>query len=105
MARFNGGFVPMAKRVGIPDFRRDDMILASKFRVSDTDKSGFFKIPTSEIPGALGISRPRAERTQSWDRFMMVTNLWSSMADHQVPKPFDYRPRAPNIEVTLQSRH
>ncbi|MBT9585306.1 hypothetical protein IV102_18320 [bacterium] len=103
MAGFNGGFVPLASRVGIPDFRRDDMILASKFRVSETDKSGFFKIPTAEIPGALGNNQPPPRGTDAdlgpfYDGYQPVVINGQT---YQVPKPFDYRPRVPNIEVTL----
>ena len=103
MGGFTAGFVPLASRVGIPDFRRDDMILASKYRVNDTDKSGFYKIPTSEIPGALGNNQPAPRGTDPelgpfYDGYQPVTVGGQTL---QVPKPFDYRPRVPNIEVTL----
>lgn len=103
MNGFTAGFVPMASRVGIPDFRRQDMILASKFRVNDTDKSGFFEIKTDEIPGALGSNKPAPRGTDPdlgpfYDGYETVTVNGQSV---QVPKPFDYRPRVPNIEITL----
>jgi len=103
MAGFTAGFVPMAQRVGIPDFRRDDMIMASKYVVKDTDKSGFISIPTSDIPGALGNSRPAPRGTDPelgpfYDGYETVTINGQTL---QVPKPYDYRPRFPNVEITL----
>jgi hypothetical protein len=103
MAGFTAGFVPLSSRVGIPDFRRNDMIMASKFTVNDTDRSGFFSIPTSDIPGALGNNQAPPRGTDPdlgpfYDGYQPVTIAGQT---YQVPKPFDYRPRVPNLEVTL----
>jgi hypothetical protein len=103
MGGFNAGINVNAARVGLPDYRRDDMILASKLKVADTDVEGFLEIRNSDIPGARGSSRPAPRHVDPvlgpfYDGYQNVTVAGQTL---QVPKPFDYRPRVPNTEITL----
>lgn len=105
MKGFTAGISLNSARVGIPDFRRDDMVLASKLKVADTDVSGFVEVPTSAIPGARGSSQPAPRHVDPqlgpfYDGYQTVTQNGQS---YQVPKPFDYRPRVPNTEITLSN--
>ncbi|MBS2040763.1 hypothetical protein JST97_37600 [bacterium] len=103
MTGFNAGFVPGSAPIGIPDFRQDDMKLAAKLVVKDTDQSGLITISNSQIPGALGssVAAPKSSNPTNpfYDGFdTMVTSDGQTV---QVPRPVDFRPRFPNVEVTL----
>lgn len=106
MGGFSGGFNPLANRVGIPDFRREDMIRAAQFRVEDTDRSGFYEVRTSDIPGALG-NTPSAPLPRGTDPdlgpFYDLESLTTGPNGEpiKVGKDIDFRPRVPNIEVNL----
>ncbi|MFN8607727.1 MAG: hypothetical protein U0931_09355 [Vulcanimicrobiota bacterium] len=103
MTGFNAGFVPGSATIGIPDFRQDDMKLAAKYVVKDTDQSGLITIANSQIPGALGstVAPPKSSDPTNpfYDGF--DTQVLSNGQTVQVPRPVDFRPRFPNVEVTL----
>jgi hypothetical protein len=103
MAGFNGGLSPSAMRVGIPDFQTDHLIRAAKVRIEDTDVSGYIQVTNSEIPGAIGSTvRPPRQTDPVLGPFyerQMVPNEQGQL--EPVVKQFDYRPRFPNVEVTL----
>lgn len=106
MAGFSGGFNPLASRVGIPDFRREDMIRAAQFTIESTDRSGFYEVPTHEIPGALG-NTPSAPLPRGTDPdlgpfFDLASQTVGPNGQViKVGKDIDFRPRIPNIEVLL----
>jgi hypothetical protein len=103
MTGFNAGFVPKSTRIGIPDFRQADMMLAAKYVAKDTDQSGLITIANSQIPGALGSAVPAPKSSDPanpfYDGFNTITG--SDGNPIQVPRPVDFRPRFPNVEVTL----
>ena len=103
MGGFTAGFVPRSRRIGIPDFRQEDMKLAAKYVVKDTDQSGLIEIPTSSIPGARGSTVPAPKSGDASDPFYDGTETVfdSSGNPHVVRKSVDFRPRFPNVEVTL----
>ncbi len=103
MGGFTAGFVPRSSRVGIPDFRQDDMKLAAKFVVDNDDQSGLIEIPTSSIPGARGSTLAAPKSSDPTNPFYDGTDVVTDSEGNTrtVNKPFDFRPRVPNIEVVL----
>ncbi|MBN9416374.1 MAG: hypothetical protein J0I12_13100 [Candidatus Eremiobacteraeota bacterium] len=103
MAGFSAGFVPRSARVGIPDFRQEDMKLAAKYVVRDTDQSGLIEIATSSIPGARGSSLAAPKSGDPTDPFYdgVETVVDANGVAQTVRKPVDFRPRFPNVEVVL----
>jgi len=103
MTGFNAGFVPRSNRVGIPDFRTEDMKLAAQYVVKDSDQSGLIQIATSQIPGARGNSDPAPKSSDPRDPFYDGTDPVVDPDGNtvNVKKPFDFRPRFPNVEITL----
>lgn len=103
MTGFNAGFVPKSTRIGIPDFRQSDMMLAAKYTVRDTDQSGLITIANSQIPGAVGssVAAPKSSDPANpfYDGFNTVIGTDGNPI--QTPRPVDFRPRFPNVEVTL----
>ncbi len=103
MGGFTAGFVPRSARIGIPDFRQEDMKLAARYVVKDTDQSGLIEIPTADIPGARGSAlaapKPANPNNPFYDGTETVVD--SNGNSHEVQKAFDFRPRFPNTEVTL----
>lgn len=98
-----GGFTPSAARVGVPDFRVEDMKAAAQLRPADHYKSGYFKVETSEIPGALGstAAAPRGNDPTYGPFYSGTETRVIGGVSQQVLKPFDYRPRIPTVEITL----
>lgn len=102
MAGYIGGFNPSAQRVGIPDFRKDDMIRAAQLQVDNDDRSGYISVPTSDIPGAVvGSAAPVSPDPQLGPFYEGFETIQGPSGPIQVPKAYDFRPRFPNIEVTL----
>lgn len=103
MTGFNAGFVPRSNRVGIPDFRTGDMKQAAQFVVTNSDQSGLIEIATSQIPGARGNPGPAPKSSDPLDPFYDGTDPVVDPDGNTVyvKKPFDFRPRFPNVEVTL----
>lgn len=103
MTGFTAGFVPRSARIGIPDFRQEDMKLAAKYVVRDSDQSGLIEIPTSSIPGARGNSQAPPKSSDPTDPFYDGTETITAAdgSTQTVRKAVDFRPRVPNVEVVL----
>ncbi|MBX3165862.1 MAG: hypothetical protein KF760_00565 [Candidatus Eremiobacteraeota bacterium] len=103
MSGFTAGFVPRSARIGIPDFRQEDMKLAAKLVVKDSDQSGLIEIPTAAIPGARGsaLAAPKSSDPTNpfYDGTEVVTD--SDGNTRTVNVPVDFRPRFPNVEIVL----
>lgn len=112
MGGFNAGLNPSAMRVGIPDFRNQDMILASQLVVDPNgnppDRSGYIPVATSEIPGVTNLAdAPKPAPDPSLGPFQEYQTVYDETTNSmkQVIKDFDFRPRFPNVEVTLDGEN
>lgn len=97
---FQGGFSTQTPHLGLPEMDMDAMRRGAKFTDPARSKHGaYFEVTLDDIPGAKVDNSgqpvgPRPPRGDNADPFYTINSAGNRV-------PFDYRPRIPNVEVTL----